>query len=161
MTIRVTSSGPGSLLGAAIIPVPAKDANAWQARGMTSGNPGTFCVPAPAPIPGYDRTGVAKAIAGVGAGGMGQPSSDYSYWRPSIYYITTPTPQNMVVSYTSDNQMPVPANDPRGGLANANWAQAQSPGPAMNRPRVGGQYQVLAVRALPKFLNRTRRARRG
>ena|SRR5215469_389534 len=159
MGIRVTSNGPGALLGAAMIPVPAKDRNAWQARGLIFGSPGTARIPAPAPIPGYDQQGAAKAIAGVGAGGMGQPSSIYSFWRPSVYYTRTPTPQNMAVSYVSDNQMPCPAVDPRGRPSM--WSLGRSPRPAMGGPPLLRQFQVVQPRQLPKWLDRNGRIRRG
>jgi hypothetical protein len=89
---------------------------------------------------------------------MGQPSSDYSYWRPSIYFTRTPTPQNMAVSYVSDNQMPVPAVDPRGRPSM--WSLGRSPSPAMSGPPMLRQFSIVQPRALPKFLDRNR-ARRG
>ena len=151
MTIRVTSNGPGGLLGAAIIPVPAKDAKAYQGRGIISGSPGISRIPAPAPLPGYDSSGVAKAIAGVGAGGMGQPSSNYSFWRPSVYFTRPASSAHelMAVSYVSDNQMPVPAVDPRGRPAP--WTQGRSPWPSMGRPRIGGRRAIRQVKAFPTY----------
>jgi len=148
VSIRVTSNGPGTKLGAALIPVPAKDAKAYQGRGIISGNPGTFHVPAPAPLPGYDASGVAKAIAGVGAGGMGQPSSQYSFWRPSLYFTRSIGPWGPV-STVSDNQMPVPAIDPRGRPAM--WTLGQSPLPVQRpAPRLG-QRQIRQPKVLPKW----------
>jgi hypothetical protein len=113
-SIRVLSNGPSSLLGAAMLPVPASDARAYQARGKICGNPGTDRVPAPRPqgvTQDYTYTALHKS------------SDAPEYWCPSVYYQPQP-PVPPDVAWESDNQMPVPAVNPvrkpavmmRGGL---------------------------------------------
>jgi hypothetical protein len=143
--IRVSMIGPGQAqaarkLGAASLPLPSWDAGGWSSRGQVNGSPGTRGIPAPAPVPGLDREKTALAMSG----NIGLPSSVFSKWFPSIYfnYLENIPP----VSVYSDNQMPVPAVDPRGkpGVVMAGF---------MNR----GQKQVPNVRVTPvypKFVSR-------
>ena len=102
--MRVATQGPGDHPGAAgLLPVPAQDARAFQSRGMVSGSPGTSSVPAP--IPGGVPQQWNRAL---------HRSSDAPpAWFPSVYYETGPL-EHAPVSVLSDNQMPVPAVDPRG-----------------------------------------------
>lgn len=111
---RISAQGPTSRLGAALLPVPAAIGQGYQSWGKVSGSPGTTWIPAPAPLPGYDRSGVAVAIQGVGAGGMGAPSSDTPFWRPGIYYQPITRDRVINCAIISDNQMPVPALPPNG-----------------------------------------------
>jgi hypothetical protein len=87
-------------------------------------------------------------------GWIGLPSSLFSFWRPGFWY--TDSTEHAPVSVLSDNQMPVPAVDPRGlagsggGLGSSRWAQEAvvMPGPVML-----GQRQVRQPRVAPKYLN--------
>jgi len=135
---RLTAQGPTDLTGAALLPVPAKDAGAWSSRGVVAGSPGTTAIPAPAPAPGHDRSTVALA----NAGNIGLPSSDFDHWLPSVYYVAAPQ-DPLPVSRESDNQMPVPARDPIRHQA------VVMPGPVML-----GQYQVATPHVAPKYLQR-------
>src|SRR5215469_3323020 len=107
--LATLAGGMGQKLRGAALPVPAVDAGAWKSRGPVVGIPGTMRIPAPAPVPQADSNLVAKAQTGW----IGLPSSQFSYWLPGIWY--TPKPGSRApVSVFSDNQMPVPAVDPRG-----------------------------------------------
>lgn len=122
---RLSSSGPAKL-GAAALPAPSGWAGGWQSRGQVSGSPGTVRVPAPAPMPGTDRSLAAMA----NAGNIGLPSSDFTYWLPGIYFQRGPR-EHAPVSVQSDNQMPVPALGPNG-----------KPAIMSVRPVFLGQFQV-------------------
>lgn len=112
--IRVLANGPGAKLGAALTPVPAACAGAWQSRGPVVGCPGTANIPAPAALPETGREHTALAQTGI----IGLSSSDFSTWRPSVYYEPKPqaAPGNPVsgpgMAIESDNQMPIPAKSP-------------------------------------------------
>ena len=129
-------------LRGALLPIPAPWAGAYQARGVIYGSPGTTRIPAPSPVPQADAGMVAQAQTGI----IGEPSSKFSWWLPGIYY--SPEVWKPHVSYFSDNQMPVPAIDPRG-----------LPGVVMPGPVMLGQQQVNNPRVAPKYANR--RASRG
>lgn len=143
---RLSSNGPGPddrrasvKIAAALLPVPAHDAGAWQSRGQVSGSPGTARIPAPPPnVPANNRVAQAQT------GWIGLPSSDFSYWRPAVYY-TWPA-SRVKVSVFSDNQMPVPAVNPAGHPVVA------MPGPVMlnhfqvPNPRVASRFPPLSKR---------------
>lgn len=135
---RITMLGPGKRLGGAALPVPAKDAGGWSSRGPVNGHPGTMRIPAPAPVPHTDRELTALANSGF----IGLPSSDFSTFNPSLYYINGPQ-ERFPGSLDSDNQMPVPAIDPRG-----------IPGVVMPGPVMLNQFQVDNPAVRPKYLNR-------
>lgn len=139
---RLSASSSGARrAGSALLPVPATDAQAFQGRGVIYGGPRTP-IPGPAPIPGIDREKVALAQDG----NIGLPSSDFNAWAPSVYYTVRRTPLH--VSVFSDNQMPVPAIDPRGKPA------VMMPGPVMLN-----QFQVSNPRVTPRWMERN--GRRG
>lgn len=124
----------------ALLPVPAHDAGAWQSRGPVSGSPGILPIPAPAPFPTaeMDATSLAQT------GWIGLPSGDFSYWRPSIY-IQYPV-SRFHGSVFSDNQMPVPAIDPRGvpavvmaGVLHLGQFQVRQPRRAVRYPSMRGK----------------------
>ena len=72
-------------------------------------------------------------------GGDSRSSDAPNYWAPVIYYMRElAAPPN--VSVFSDNQMPVPAIDPRG-----------LPSVSMGRPRLAGQFQQTMPKALSLF----------
>ena len=155
-SIRVTTMGPSALLGAAMLPVPALDARAYQARGFIRRVRTTF-----QPTPGA----VYQERVPLAIGGHDSRSSDSpAYIAFDVYYQSTnglPLPMTPPVSVTSDNQMPVPAVDPRGTVAP--WTQGRSPSVrgAFPPPRVGGQPQVKQPKLLPRFPDITRRAGRS
>jgi len=156
LSANLPGQGPGAPRGGAsqaaakiapaLIPVPAHDAGAWEFRGAVVGSPGTTRIPAPAnsALNGIDRNPVAQAQTGW----IGLPSSDFSYWRPSIYI---QFPRSRVnVSVFSDNQMPVPAIDPRG-----------LPAVAMPGPVMLNHFQVPNPRKAAKFPPLRKRPRTG
>jgi len=136
---RLSALGAGSKIRAALLPVPAVDAGAWQSRGPISGSPGITRIPAVAPLPRVDSELTALA----NAGNIGLPSSAFNYWLPGVYYAWPAS--RAPVSVFSDNQMPVPAIDPRGLPA------VVMPGPVMQ-----GQRQTSTPRVAPKFPTRTK-----
>lgn len=132
-------------LRGALLPIPAKDAGGWQSRGPVYGSPGTTRITAPAPFPGTDLSLVAQSMEG----NIGEPSSKFSWWTPGVYWVrATRNGSRAPVSVFSDNQMPVPAVDPRG-----------RPGVVMPGPIMLGQTQVANPRVAPKFLD-IKRARK-
>jgi hypothetical protein len=108
--MRVFSNGPSGRLGAAILPVPAPLAQAYQSWGPIVGMPGTTDIPAPYPaaVPqGVDRWTTDP---------LGMSSQAPPIWRPGIYY--QPKPASRFGGATeSDNQMPVPAVKPSAKIA--------------------------------------------
>lgn len=139
---RLSAASSGARrAGSALLPVPATDAQAFQARGVIYGGPRTP-IPGPAPVPGKDREQTALAQGGW----IGLPSSAFHAWAPSVMWTVRRTP--LPVSVFSDNQMPVPAIDPRGKPA------VMMPGPVMLN-----QFQVSNPRVMPKFMERNRRGR--
>jgi hypothetical protein len=150
--IRVTAAGPAEHAGAALVPVPARSARAFQSRGRIFGSPGVFQVPAPSPaaVP-QDRTGLAQ-------GNHHYRSSDApGYMTPAIYY-ERPGPEGFEhapVSVFSDNQMPVPALTPSGlPAAPPLWV-------AMGRPRLGGQHAVPNPAVTPRYAPKPEHGRRA
>src|SRR5215469_16425412 len=97
--IRVTTFGPSGLFGAAMVPLPAGDARAYQARGHLVGVPGTKSISAPNPggVPqDWNRA-------------LHRSSDGPPWWRPAIYYprpALSPRTAFLPASYRSDNQMP-------------------------------------------------------
>ena len=127
--MRITTQGPADLLGAAALPVPSKDARAFQSRAIVYGQPGTQAIPAPRP------------------GGVPQDwsirtrnsSSAPPVWYPSVYYEKPPL-EHAPVSVLSDNQLPVPALTATG-----------RPFIASVRPTFLGQTQVGQPKVSPAF----------
>lgn len=152
--IRVTSLGPSALLGAAIIPVPASDARAYQGRGFIRRVRRTS---QPSPSAVYQER-VPLAI-----GNHDSRSSDSPpYIAFDVYYQTTnglPLPMTPPVSVTSDTQMPVPAKDARG--TRAPWTQGRSPHPVMKRPTFLGQRQIAQPPVTVSFPPINRKGMRG
>ena len=136
--MRIITEGPAGLLGAAIMPVRAHDAGAWQGRGLIHGTPGTQGVPAP--LPGAVPQSWNRAL---------HRSSDAPpVIYPSLYYLYGPQAATPDVSWVSDNQMPIPAKDPRG-----------TPAVMSIRPTFLGQRQVTQPSPTVRFPNI--RARNG
>ena len=108
--MKLTSNGPSQHLGGAMIPLPAKMAQGYQSHGAVNGSPGTD--PIPAPRPGGVPQGIKYRNTGSPLFGSDQAPEVFF---PGIYYYgadSMETPGQ--VSYLSDNQMPLPAVDPKG-----------------------------------------------
>lgn len=103
--MRVFANGPTNRTGAALVPVRAAMAQAWQSRGSISGSPGTDRIPAPAP---------AAVSQDYPFQALHKSAQAPDYWRPSVYYQRCPPPSASNMSIYSDNQMPIPAVPPSG-----------------------------------------------
>lgn len=136
--IRVTSLGPSALLGAAILPVPASDARAYQARGYIRRVRRTR-----QPYP----SAVRQEVVPLAIGSHDSRSSDGpSYIAFDMYYQETagqPLPMTPPVSVTSDNQLPVPALDPCGRPAVLSQRPVFLDGRQLRQPRVSPRYPDL------------------
>ncbi len=126
-----TLTGGNAVLGAAALPLPARPAQAFQSLGIIDGQPGTQRIPAPRPdVPqAYNRA-------------LHRSSDAPAEWYPAIYYECRGPDglEHAPVSVLSDNQMPLPAIDPRG-----------KPGVQMGRPRIGGQFSLNQPKPVPRF----------
>lgn len=129
---RLTSQGTPKL-GAAALPVPAKDAGGWSSWGPVWGSPGTSKIPAPYPaaVP-QGRKYVTSAPQHTSMDAPG-------YWRPGIYYARPAS--RAPVSVLSDNQMPVPAVP----------YQARPSTEVAVKPVFLGQYQVQQPKVVPHY----------
>jgi len=132
--------GPAKL-GAAALPVPAKDAQGWQSWGPIWGSPGTNKIPAPYPA------GIPQGRKYVTGAPQFTSMQAPAYWLPGIYY-TRPA-SRVAASTLSDNQMPVPAI-PYQGLPSTQVAV---------KPVFLGQTQVRQPKVVPHFPSA--RPRRG
>lgn len=137
--MKVTSEGPTSRLGAAAIPVSAKMAQGYQSHALVNGSPGTD------PIPVNRAQGVPQGITHRTAGAGYHGSSDApDVFFPGVYYYGPDSMQHPgMISYLSDNQMPLPAIDPKG-----------LPSVAQVRPVFQGQVQVKQPWNAANFPNR-------
>lgn len=123
---RIAYSCPGALTRAHA-PVPALDGRGcgpWQVKDQVSGQPGTLAVPAG--LPDFGDQGLTvngQSVRGGGAGyAQGSGTMRGKAWYPSLYWLrhldgSTLTIPGQGPSVYSDNQMPVPAADPRGRAA--------------------------------------------
>lgn len=131
--LRFSMFAPGQHPGAAgLAPVPASDARAYQSRGIIDGSPGTRMIPAPAP----------SAVPQSFNRALHRSSDAPNWWRPSVYFQRGRL-EHAPVSVVSDNQMPVPAVDPRG-----------TPAVMSRRPVFLGQTQVSATRVTSRYPGR-------
>lgn len=136
---RISAMSSGTNAGAALVPVPAKDAGGWQARGLISGSPGT--TPIASPRPGGVPQSWNRAL---------HRSSDApAFWRPAVYFLCGPQ-VHAPVSILSDNQMPVPAVNP-----------LLLPAVVMPGPVMQGQRQVRQPKIAPSYPNILGRRSRG
>ena len=122
----------------AFVPVPAYPAGAKTAyKPLVTGQPGTQGIPAaPAELAGQVN---GVPIRSGYAGGTGMMPG---VWFPQEYYERQLWVNSSAVSIYSDNQMPVPAADPRGKAA------------VLARPPVFlGQSQVVQPKAMPRWAN--------
>lgn len=147
------SGGPGPWL----LPARTAEARSYQSAGILTGQPGTQLIPAPdasaippGDLPTMDRGAIAWPLRG-----KSSSRDSPQVFLPALYYQRVlPNGQGSLpgglglgpdVSVTSDNQMPVPAIDPRGKPA----VMFQRP------PRIGGRGQVpqpYDVVSWPKFV---------
>ena len=151
--IAITTLGPAERLGAAAVPMPARGAAAYASRGIINGQPGTQPIPGPGAGLPQDTTPLAII------GGYHRSSQVNNVWYPGLYY-ERPGPEgyeHAPVSVLSDNQMPMPAENPLGppaaGQGQYQPASQQSAPPwvAMGRPRLGSQYQLANRAAVPAY----------
>ena len=128
--MRFASHGPADHPGAAgLIPVPASPAQGYQSRGIIYGSPGVQRIPAPAP----------GAVPQDWNRALHRSSDAPNWWLPAIY-LERGGLEHAPVSVRSDNQMPVPAIDPRG-----------KPAVMSRRPVWRGQRQVRSDANLVQF----------
>ena len=96
--MRITTQGPAGRLGAAALPIPARDARAYQSRAIIDGQPGTQAIAAPRPA----------AVPQDWSVRLHNSAQAPEVWYPSVYFERPPL-ERAPVSVLSDNQMPVPA----------------------------------------------------
>jgi hypothetical protein len=127
---------PGAT-SSAFVPVPAATTAALAVHPLVSGQPGTQGIPAaPAELAGQINGGPVRSGYSGGTGMMPP------VWFPNLYYQRALWPNSSGVSIYSDNQMPVPAADPRGKAA------------VLARPPVFlGQSQLAQPKGLPRWAN--------
>lgn len=132
--IRYTVPGATS---SAFVPVPAAVPGAKTAyKNVVHGQPGTQAISAP-PCEVTATVNGQLVTSGYSGGTRMMPP----WWFPQLYFETVLS-EKPDVSVYSDNQMPVPAADPRGVAAR------------MARPPVFlGQAQVTQPKGLPKWAN--------
>ncbi len=122
---RIAYAQPGTL-PSAFAPLPAQDGRGlgpWV-RGEVNGQPGTMGVPAGLPDFGkqgqvVNGTSVRWSGAGYCQGSGTMPNVWYPslYWQPRLDGSTLVSGNQQTPSVYSDNQMPIPAADPRGRAA--------------------------------------------
>lgn len=131
----IAYSVPGAT-SSAFVPVPAGTTARVAYKSVVTGQPGTQGVPAAMP----ELAGMVNGQR-VSSGYSGGSSWMPPVWYPQLWFERqlSEIPQ---VSVYSDNQMPVPAADPRGVAAR------------MARPPVFlGQAQLQQPKGLPKWAN--------
>ena len=127
---------PGAT-SSAFVPVPAGTTAKVSYKQNVTGQPGTQGIPVhPAEIGGEINGAPIRSGYSGGTGMM--PGVFY----PNLYYSNRLWPNSAGVSIYSDNQMPIPAADPRGKAAK------------LARPPVFlGQSQLTQPKALPRWAN--------
>ena len=131
---------PGAT-SSAFVPVPAATTTVVAFKQEVTGQPGTQAIPAGLPdFPGGQNVN-GVPVRGAGAGYAQGSNTMPGVWFPQLYYERTLS-EVPEVSIYSDNQLPVPAMDPRGAAAR------------MARPPAFlGQSQLTQPKALPKWSN--------
>lgn len=131
---QIIYSVPGAT-SSAFVPVPASTTAVSAYKTLVTGQPGTQGIPAnPAELTGQVNNGPVRS--GYAGGTTMMPG----VWFPQLYYEATLWKQATEVSIYSDNQMPVPAADPRGRAA------------VLARPPVFlGQSQLRQPQRMPKW----------
>lgn len=123
---RIAYAQPGAL-PSAFAPVPAPDGRGfgpWSGKSAVHGQPGTQGVPAGLPDFGRDgQTVNGVSVRGGGAGYASGSGTMPGVWYPQLWYLdqldgsTLVSGNTQTPSVYSDNQMPIPAADPRGRAA--------------------------------------------
>lgn len=123
---RIAYAMPG-VMSSAFCPRPAPDGRGfgpWDESTMVEGQPGTMGVPTG--TPDFGKQGQAVNGIPVRGGGAGYASGTGTMpgvWYPSKYWLTGLDGATLVSgnqqtpSVYSDNQLPIPAADPRGRAA--------------------------------------------
>lgn len=127
---------PGATSGA-FVPVPAATTAVVAYKGEVTGQPGTQGIAAAHPGEVTGQVNGLPARSGYNGGSAMMPD----VWYPDLWYERrlSETPE---VSIYSDNQMPVPASDPRGRAA------------VMARPPAFlGQAQLPQPKTMPRWAN--------
>jgi hypothetical protein len=135
--MRIAYVVPGAPGSTAFTPIPCINGSALAYKSAVTGQPGTQGIPAP--WPGTFDDIVPWAYAG----GFSESKAMPQVWYPNLYYQATleiPGSDPVPVRIFSDNQMPVPAADPRGRAAVLAGA-----------PKFMGQRQVEARKAIPRW----------
>jgi hypothetical protein len=143
---------PGTDIGPALIPVPSMNFQAYQSNGMIHGAAGTVRTPAPAPFPGIDQSPVSQASTGQ----IGMPSSDFTYWRPQVWY-QTDVPFMIkaggVQYLNSSHELPVPAVRPNVVMVvrSTNSPGGIAPAYGSFAARIGGRWPIGWPRITANF----------
>jgi hypothetical protein len=131
---------PGAT-SSAFVPAPAQTTAVVRYKMEVTGQPGTQAIPAGlADFPGGQVVN-GQPVRGAGAGYNQGSNTMPPVWYPQLYYERrlSEVPE---VSIYSDNQLPVPAMDPRGVAARM-----------ARPPQFLGQAQLVQAKALPKWAN--------
>ena len=140
---------PGTDIGPALIPVPAVSFQAWQSRGQIHGSPGTVPVPAPAPFFRTDQDLAAFASTGR----IGLPSSEFSSWRPDVWYQTDIPRTIAVQTINQTHELPVPAIRPQTVMVvrGTNSPGGINPGSGAFAARIGGRWPIGWPRVMANY----------
>jgi len=136
--IRYTVPGATS---SAFVPVPASTTAVVQYKQAVIGRPGTAGIPAAPPDFPAGQVVNGVPVRGAGAGYNQGSSTMPGQWYPQQYYEVTLS-ELPEVSVYSDNQLPVPATDPRGRAARM-----------ARPPQFLGSAQVKQPKPLPRWSN--------
>lgn len=127
---------PGAT-SSAFVPVPAATTAKSAYKTLVTGQPGTQGVPAaPAELAGQVNGGPVRS------GYSGGTSMMPGVWYPQLWYSHGLWPNSADVSIYSDNQLPVPAADPRGRAA-----------VLARPPQFLGQSQLKQPKGMPRWAN--------
>src|SRR6266702_2487422 len=137
--MRIAYTVPGAPPSTAFTPIPCVNASTLNYKGGVVGQPGTLGVPSPRPdVPGNNDISGYPFAGGYSTSGAMPP-----VFYPNLYYQATleiPGAEAAPVQIHSDNQMPVPANDPRGRAA-----------VLAKPPKFLGTRQVTARKVIPRW----------
>lgn len=123
---RIAYAQPGTL-PSAFNPLPAPDGRGfgpWSGKSAVRGQPGTQGVPAG--LADFGRSGQVVngvSVRGSGAGYASGSGTMPPVWYPQLWYLdqldgsTLVSGNTQTPSVYSDNQLPIPAADPRGRAA--------------------------------------------
>lgn len=127
---------PGAT-SSAFVPVPAATTAKVAYKTEVTGQPGTMGIPAaPAELAGHVNGMPVRS------GYSGGTSMMPPVWFPQLYFERRLSEDATGVSIYSDNQMPIPAADPRGRAAKL-----------ARPPQFLGQSQIKQPKGMPKWAN--------